>query len=62
MVSVDLFFSIFVTPLALNKSRFLLSKEGFDSFLPTIRVQQFSDSFEGFTFIVESRKNNEINV
>ena len=57
---IYLLFSTLITPLALNKSRLLLSEEGFDSFLPTIRVQQFSDSFKGFTFLVESRMNNEI--
>ena len=55
-----LFFSSILTPLALNKSRNLLNKEGFNSFLPTIRVQQFSDSFKGFTFIVEEKFQNEI--
>ena len=52
--------SAFITPYALNKSRNLLNKEGFNSFLPTIRVQQFSDSFTGFTFIVEEKFENEI--
>ncbi len=55
-----LLFSTFITPLALNKSRKLLSNENFSSFLPTIRTQQFSDSFKGFTFIVEKKVNNEI--
>ena len=55
-----LFFSVFITPLALNKSRLLISKNNFSSFLPTIRVQQFSDSFQGFTFIVEKKYENEI--
>ena len=55
-----LIFSVFLTPLALNKSRLLLSKDGFNSFLPTIRVQQFSDSFKGFSFIVEEKYQNEI--
>ena len=55
-----LIFSIFITPYALNKSRLLLSKDGFNSFLPTVRVQQFSDSFKGFTFIVEKKFKNEI--
>ena len=55
-----LIFSSILTPLALNKSRNLLNKEGFNSFLPTIRVQQFSDSFKGFTFIVEEKFQNEI--
>jgi len=55
-----LIFSTFITPMALQKSRYLLNKENFDSFLPTIRIQQFSDSFEGFTFFVEKKKNNKI--
>ena len=53
-------FSSIITPLALNKSRQLLNKDGFNSFLPTIRVQQFSDSFQGFTFLVEKKVKNEI--
>ena len=55
-----LIFSAFITPYSLNKSRNLLSKDNFNSFLPTIRIQQFSDSFKGFTFLVENRVNNEI--
>ena len=55
-----LIFSTFITPLALQKSRSLLNKENFNSFLPTIRIQQFSDSFKGFTFFVEKKKNNKI--
>ncbi len=55
-----LVFSTFVTPLALNKSRNLLSKDGYNSFIPTIRIQQFSDSFKGFTFLVENKVGNEI--
>ena len=47
--------SAFLTPIALNKSRQLLSKDQLNSFLPTIRSQQFSDSFKGFTFIVEKK-------
>ena len=50
-----LIFTTFITPLALNKSRLILSNENFDSFVPTIRTQQFSDSFKGFTFIVEKK-------
>ena len=30
------------------------------NFLPTIRSQQFSDSFKGFTFIVDKKVNNEV--
>jgi len=55
-----LFFSTLITPLALNKSRSIISQNNFNSFLPTIRIQQFSDSFEGFTFIVEKKFNNSI--
>ena len=55
-----IFFSSFITPMALNKSRQLLSTENFTSFLPTIKVQQFSDSFRGVTFIVDEKVNNEI--
>tara|TARA_B100001059_G_scaffold125090_1_gene125089 strand:+ start:231 stop:1352 length:1122 start_codon:yes stop_codon:yes gene_type:complete len=55
-----LFLSTFLTPLALNKSRNLLSQDQLNSFLPTIRSQQFSDSFKGFTFIVDKKINNEV--
>ena len=50
-----LILSTFLTPLALNKSRQLLSYDNLNSFLPTIKKQQFSDSFKGFTFIVEKK-------
>tara|TARA_A100000164_G_scaffold367820_1_gene390228 strand:+ start:439 stop:1575 length:1137 start_codon:yes stop_codon:yes gene_type:complete len=53
-------FAALLTPYSLNKSRLLLSKDGFNSFLPTIRIQQFSDSFKGFTFIVDKKVKNEI--
>ena len=49
-----------ITPMALNKSRLLLSNENFGSFVPTVKTQQFSDSFKGFTFIVEKKVNNEL--
>ena len=49
-----------ITPNALNKSRKLLTHENMNSFLPTVKSQQFSDSFKGFTFIVEKKINNEI--
>ena len=42
-----LLLSSFITPLALNKSRLLLTKENLNSFLPTIKSSQFSDSFKG---------------
>ncbi len=52
--------STFFTPLALNKSRQLLSEDQLNSFLPTVKSQQFSDSFKGFTFIVEKKFKNEV--
>ena len=55
-----LFLTTLITPLVLNKSRLLLSNESFGSFVPTVRTQQFSDSFKGFTFIVEKKINNEL--
>ena len=57
---IYLFLSTFLTPIALNKSRSLLSQDQLNSFLPTIRSKQFSDSFKGFTFIVDSKVNNEV--
>ena len=48
---IYLIFSSFLTPLALNKSRKLLGQDQLNSFLPTVRTQQFSDSFKGFTFV-----------
>ena len=53
-------FSTFVTPLTLNKSRQLLGKENLNTFLPTIRSQQFSDTFKGFTFLVEKKSGDEM--
>lgn len=60
ILMVYLIFTTYITPLALNKSRLLLSNESFGSFVPTVRTQQFSDSFKGFTFIVEKKINNEL--
>ena len=53
---IYLFFSTIITPYALYKSRQLLSNESFTSFLPTIKVQQFSDSYSGITFIVNTER------
>ena len=55
-----LFLSTILTPYTLNKSRNLLSQDQYNSFLPTIRSQQFSDSFKGFTFLVDKKIDNEI--
>ena len=62
-ISVAIFhilFSVFLTPTLLNHSRQLLSKENFNSFLPTVKVQEFNDSFSGLTFFVEEKQSNEI--
>ena len=37
-----------------------MTYDNLNSFLPTIKKQQFSDSFKGFTFIVENKINNEV--
>ncbi len=55
-----LLLSSLITPFFLNKSRQILSGNQFDSFLPTVRSQHFSDSFKGFTFIVEKKIDNKI--
>ena len=52
--------SVFITPSLLNQSRQLLSKENFNSFLPTIKVQEFNDSFNGLTFFVDEKYSNEV--
>lgn len=57
---IYLIFSVFLTPLALNKSRELLSTDKYNSLLPTIKKQIFSDSFKNFTFFVEEKKGNEV--
>ena len=57
---IYLLFSTLIAPYSLNKSRYILSKDGFNSFLPTIRIQGFNDSFRGFTFFVEKKIDNEI--
>ena len=55
-----LIFSVFITPTALNKSRKLLGNEKIISILPTLKIQQFSDSFKGLTFIVDDKFENQI--
>ena len=57
---INLLISIFITPMALNKSRNVLSNNEINSFLPTIRTQQFSDSFSQFTFFVEKKNGNNL--
>ena len=55
-----LLFSTYISPQALNNSRYLLSQNTFTSISPTIKPQKFSDSFSGFTFFVEEKTNNEL--
>jgi lipopolysaccharide export system permease protein len=55
-----LILSAIVAPFTLNKSRQLLTQDNFNAFLPTIRSQQFTDSFKGFTFFVSNKIGNEI--
>lgn len=55
-----LLFSTFLTPLALSKSRDILVSNNFNSFLPTVKTQKFSDSFTGFTFFAEKKVENQI--
>lgn len=57
---IYLILAIIITPFFLNKSRLLLSNDNVSSFLPTIKRQQFSDTFKNFTFFVENKKNNQI--
>ena len=55
-----LFFSIILTPSALSKSRYLLSNQNLTSILPTFKIQKFTDTFMGLTFIVDDKINNKI--
>ena len=45
-----LLFSTFLTPAALNKSRQLLNNDNLNSLLPTIKTQEFGDSFKILLF------------
>jgi lipopolysaccharide export LptBFGC system permease protein LptF len=55
-----LFFSTFLTPFSLNKSRYLLNQEEYNSILPTLKIQEFNDTFKGLIFFVENKKNNQL--
>ena len=57
---IYLILAVIIAPYFLNKSRLLLSNENANSFLPTIKKNQFSDTFKNFTFFVENKNNNEI--
>ena len=57
---IYLVLAVIITPYFLNKSRLLLSNDNVNSFLPTIKREQFSDTFKNFTFFVENKNNNQI--
>ncbi len=57
---IHLITSTLITPLALNKSRNIISDNQISSILPTVRTQQFSDSFTSFTFFVEKKDGNNV--
>lgn len=60
ILSIYIIFSSAITPYTLNKSRQILTQNNFNSILPTVKSQEFSDSFKGLTFFVEKKINNEI--
>jgi lipopolysaccharide export LptBFGC system permease protein LptF len=55
-----LIFSIFLTPAMMNKSRQLLAKDEFNSILPTLKTNEFSNSFKNLIFFVEKKFENKI--
>jgi len=55
-----LIFSIFLTPAMMNKSRQLLAKDEFNSILPTLKTNEFSNSFKNLIFFVEKKVENKI--
>ncbi len=57
---LNLILSSILAPYTLYKSRLLLSDEQINSILPAVKIQQFSDTFKGLTFIVSKKKNNEV--
>ena len=52
--------TVIVSPYFLNKSRQLLSNDQVNALLPTIKKNQFNDTFKNFTFFVDNKKDNEI--
>ena len=55
-----LILTIIISPISLNKSRYLLNKEEYNSILPVLKTQEFNDTFKGLTFFVERKINNEV--
>ena len=56
----QLVLSLFVNPFLLNKSRFLLSNSESLKVNTVLRSKDFVDAFEGITFYVERKNNNEL--
>ena len=57
---IYLFFTTFLTPISLNKSRSLLGQEQYNSISPTLKTQEFNDTFKGLIFFVEKKINNQL--
>ena len=57
---IYLIFTVIISPFSLNKSRFLLNQEEFNSILPTLKTQEFNDTFKGLIFFVDKKIDNEI--
>ncbi len=55
-----LIFSVFLTPTMMNKSRQLLAKDEFNSILPTLKTNEFNDSFKNLIFFVEKKIDNKV--
>ena len=55
-----LIFSIYITPLMLNKSRQLLANDKYNSILPTLKTNEFNDSFKNLIIFVEEKFENRI--
>ena len=60
IVIFHLIASTFITPYSLNKARNIVNNNEVSSFLPTLRVKQFSDSFVGLTVLVEEKIGNKL--
>ena len=49
-----------LTPYSLKKSRYLLNQDEYNSILPTLKTQEFNDTFKGLIFFVENNNNNQL--
>ncbi len=57
---LNLLLSSIIAPYTLHKSRLLLSEDPIKSISPALRIQEFSDTFKGLTFLVSKKKVNEV--